>query len=182
MNRRILATSLLLMALAKGVNGQDAFVSLKDLGHGSSSLEGHFFVKAPAEVAWNVLTDYDHISDFVSSMEHSRIECRTDEEVRVRQKASGRFFLFERATSVLLDIHEKPFEKIQFEDISGEDFHRYVGFWKIESTGDELLVRYSLELNPRFSVPGFVKRRVIKQSVTALLEQVKTEVKKRAAK
>src|SRR5262245_21174698 len=39
-------------------------------------VEGHCVVRAPAEVAWQVLTDYDGIGRFVSSMRESRVTSR----------------------------------------------------------------------------------------------------------
>src|ERR1700676_2581210 len=43
-------------------------VSFADLGDSTMRLEGRFMTAASSATAWSVLTDYDHIPAFVSSM------------------------------------------------------------------------------------------------------------------
>jgi len=46
-------------------------------------------VDAPWPVVWEVLTDYDHMAQFVSNLEHSGVEQRTGNVLRVHQKSAG---------------------------------------------------------------------------------------------
>jgi len=181
-SRFLFAATLLMLAFTGGVKGEEAFVSMKESGHGTYGVEGHFFVEASTSIAWAVLTDYDHIADFVSSMEQSRIKSRTGAVLLVEQKAKGEFFLFSRSVYVLLEIQEKPQESIQFEDTSHKDFDRYTGSWKLEATKEGVLVVYNLNVKSNFAVPGFVKRRVVKRSALELLEQVRSEIVKRSGR
>jgi hypothetical protein len=179
--KRLFATSLLVLALVGLARGQDAFVTMHEKG-GAYTVQGHFFVAAPNYIAWNVLTDYDHISNFVSSMEKSCVQQRTEHKLLVEQKASGKFFLFSRSADVLLDIHEEAPSALRFRDISHKDFYHYVGFWKIEEVREGILVLYQLEMKSRVKVPQFIRRRVVRKGVAQLLEQVRSEMIKRNKK
>src|SRR5262249_40922386 len=52
-------------------------------------VEGRFEVKASPALAWSVLTNYDSIESFVSSMRESRVTKRGDGYVLVEQVAVG---------------------------------------------------------------------------------------------
>ena len=69
---------------------------------------GHFDVPVPLSVAWSVLTDYDHIADFVGSMRASAVESRGDGELTVRQEAVAGVFPFRRVARLLLRVREHP--------------------------------------------------------------------------
>jgi hypothetical protein len=177
---KIVIPCLAILAFVMPARANDVLVSLTTLGDGTIVLDGRFPVQAPAAVAWDVLTDYDHIHDFVSSMERSRIRSRTGDHLFVEQKASAHYFLFARSAHVMLSVRESPDESIYFEDVSHQDFNRYLGYWSIDQVQNGVLVFYHLEVKSRFVVPGFIKRRVVKGSVTELLDQVRLEIKKRA--
>ncbi len=179
---RLFLTSLLLIAFAEGARGQEASIAMEEKDHGAYVLDGHFLAEVPVSIVWDVLTDYDHIADFVSSMEKSRVVKRTDGGFFVEQWAKGEFFLFSRSVYVLLNTQEKPYERISFEDTSHKDFGHYTGSWKLEETNEGVLVRYNLNAKNNFTVPGFIKRRVMRRSALELLEQVRSEILKRADK
>src|SRR5262245_55829591 len=59
-------------------------------------VHGDFLAPVSASVAWDVLTDYDHIPKFVSSMRASHVERSEDGGLLVRQDAVGGVLLFHR--------------------------------------------------------------------------------------
>lgn len=147
---------------------------------GIYEIKGEFSVNAPIATTWNVLADYSHISEFVSSIERSKITGLTEKGVLVEQTASASFFLFHKAATVQLEIIEDALNSILFTDISHIDFEDYEGSWKLEQKNDGVNVYYYLRMKSRFMVPGFIKRHVMRKSVAELLEQVKKEIKRRA--
>ena len=78
-------------------------------------------------IAWNVLADYDHVGDFVSSVVSSRAERRPDGRLTVHQVATGQLFLLRRRVEVELEVHEDPGRRIAFQDVLGKDFRAYSG-------------------------------------------------------
>lgn len=181
MKRHVFVIVLLLLCVT-GARGQSTFVNMQEREPGAFTIEGYFFVKSSTAIAWDVLTDYDHINQFVSSMKQSRVIHRNEKELMVEQRAKGNFLFVSRTAEVLLDIHENPPKNIHFEDVSHKHFSYYKGYWKLQPTTAGVLVFYRLEEKSKFSVPRFVKKKVINESVRELLEQVKAEISKRTEK
>ena len=143
-------------------------------------VQGSFHAAVADTLAWNVLADYDHISQFVSSVRSSRVEHRDHDEVLLRQDAVGGFFLFHRRVQVLLKIHEKHGSRISFRDVLGKDFHEYVGEWHITAGSTGTLVNYELKAEPKTPMPRSFCRGMLKRVAQDLLEQVRTEMLRRA--
>lgn len=143
-------------------------------------VEGRCVVRAPVAVAWEVLTDYDGIDGFVSSMRESRVSGRGDRHVLVEQVAIGRLFIFSRRFRATLFVEETPQTRIRFEDVLGRDFQSYHGEWRIEERADSVEISYQLAARPSFSVPDFVARGLFKRTASELLSQVKAEIERRA--
>ena len=83
-------------------------------------------VDAPASIVWEVLTDYDHMAQFVSNLEYSRIEASAGELLRVRQtgKASrGPLTLqFDTVREVELVPHREIRSRLVSGDLKASDF------------------------------------------------------------
>ncbi|MCE9626300.1 MAG: SRPBCC family protein [Candidatus Eisenbacteria bacterium] len=147
----------------------------------SCRVEGDFKAPVPAAVAWRVLTDYDHIAEFVHSMVSSRSERDSSGALHVHQVASGGIFVFRRKVNVTLAITEVPGERIEFRDVLGKDFWHYHGQWRLEPDSAGVHVHYELEAEPRMSVPRSIYRGMLKDAAGDLLNEVRGEMLKRAA-
>jgi len=66
-----------------------------------------------------------------------------------------------------------------FRDVRGGSFRSYAGSWRIEPDGVGLRVTYTLDLRPRSSPPLFAKS-IIASNARGLLEQVRSEIRRRA--
>src|SRR5206468_1817132 len=78
----LLAHASALPAHASALAAQAHSVSVTVEDHeGVYSVRGAFEAPVPAGVAWSVLTDYDHIGAFVTSMRSSSIERREAERL-----------------------------------------------------------------------------------------------------
>lgn len=154
------------------------------LARGASGLaiEGRFTTAASPAIAWSVLTDYDSIARFVTSMRSSHIVGRSNDTLFVDQQAVGRLFLFSHRLHTSLRVEEEPEVHIRFEDLLGRDFRSYRGEWRIERSNPAgTTVTYHLEADPSFPIPDFVARGLFKSAARDLLSQVRTEIERRAA-
>lgn len=156
-----------------------ATVTLSKVADGYQ-VDGSCTVRAPRGVAWGVLTDYDGIDTFVPSMKVSRVTERHDDHILVEQIAAARLFVFGRKVRVVLRVHEQPPDSIRFEDVAKEDFLAYRGAWSIESHGADTRLVYRVTAKPSFSVPDFVLRSALRNSIRSLLTDVGVEVERRA--
>jgi hypothetical protein len=122
---------------------------------GVDGLKGRFYVAADPAVAWGVLTDYERIPRFVSSMKVSRIELREDpQDLLLTQEAEGGILFFTKRVHVLLKVHETPMTTIDFEDVDNRDFSLYRGSWTITPCPQGgVSVVYQLNAHRKFDVP-----------------------------
>jgi len=128
-------------------------------------VEGRFRVAAPPAVVWAVLTDYDAMDRFVSSMKSSHVTSRIDHEVLVQQEAAGSLLFFKRRLRTMLEVHEEPPRLIRFQDVLLKDFERYQGEWRIEDRGREVEVDYHVTARPIAAIPGFIVRGMFERTV-----------------
>jgi hypothetical protein len=143
-------------------------------------VEGRCSTQVTKLAAWNVLTDYDAIDGFVSSMRESRVIERADSHLLVEQTAVGRVFLFSRRMTVVLFVHEDPAGVIAFEDVLRRDFTSYRGEWRIEEHGDRREILYRVTAVPAFRVPDLIARGLFGRTVRDLLSQVEAEMVRRS--
>lgn len=154
-------------------------LSIENAGKRSYQLNGRFTVQASSLVVWEVLTDYDRISGFVSSLRLSEVVERRSSVIFLKQEAQGSFFFFSRRVHVLLALREEPGRKITFTDVSGEDFEYYAGSWEIREVSEGVEVAYRLAAKRAFLAPNFVAKGVMKKNIAGLLREVKEEILRR---
>lgn len=150
-------------------------------GNEGLEVEGRCRVEGSRGTAWSVLTDYDGISRFVSSMRESRVTVHGDGFLLVEQVAVGRLLLFSRSMHVTLRVTEEPHGRIRFEDVLRRDFDSYRGEWRIEGSGHDTEIVYHVTARPTSSIPDFIARGMFKRTVRDLISQVAAEIRRRQA-
>jgi hypothetical protein len=120
---------------------------------GVEELQGQFYSPVDRTVAWNVLTDYGHIPEFVPNMKVSRIERQNGNDVLLAQEMEGGFLFITKRVHLLLKIHETPMKTIAFIDEDHRDFSVYQGYWNIETCAGGVSVLYQLTACKKFDVP-----------------------------
>jgi hypothetical protein len=153
-------------------------VTVEDQGS-VSDVRGRFDVPVLPSVAWGVLTDYDHIADFVSSVRTSAVESRVGSGFTVRQEAVVGAFPFRRVAHLLLRVREQPDQRIEFHDLLERDFRLYQGEWELRPGLSGTAVTYRLQAQPVRSIPRLVDHAVLSRTVLRLLAQVQTEMIRR---
>jgi hypothetical protein len=154
-------------------------MNLEDLGHGTYRLEGRFKLAGSPYDVWKVLTDFEHISTFVTSLRKSAVTQSTTDRILLEQEALGKEFVFTKKIRVLLQVTEMPYRRILFEDTSHTDFTFYEGSWEIQSVQGGLDVIYRLSCKRNFMVPNALAKDALRKSAEELLAQVQAEVLRR---
>lgn len=176
----LVLAALALVGAPRGLRADDMAVEIDNAAAGCM-VRGTFETRVPDSVAWAVLTDYDHISRFVSSMRSSEVVQRHGDSLVVRQQAVGGLWFIHRRMNVVLEIRQVLKLAILFHDVSGQDFKSYAGAWRLVRDGDELHVQYELAAEPRLAVPKGLCRGVLRRTALELLTEVRTEMTRRAA-
>ncbi|HEX4047830.1 MAG TPA: SRPBCC family protein [Elusimicrobiota bacterium] len=167
------------LAAASGAASGQTQAAVKRLSDKTFEVSGRFTVAASTTLVWEVLTDYEHIPAFVSSMRSSRVvETRADGSLLVEQQAIGGMSIFSRTVRVLLEVRRSP-GRLLFTDVGRADFLSYSGEWTVRPTGGGAGVGYHLLLQPRFFAPSFLLSRAMRRGARGLLDQVRAEIVRR---
>jgi len=170
---------LLWFALAIPALCHAADISLQAVRHG-----GSFEVEAAAEfeaemtLAWEVLTDYDRLSEFIPGMHSSRIVSRSKHSVIVDQSGEARLLFFSFPIQVRLEVEEFPYERIVSRAIEG-NFTELLGAYTLEARGRRLLLRYTGSMTPGFSIPPLIGTILVRNTVARRFGAMVDEIKRR---
>ena len=131
----------------------------------------------PRELVWQVLTDYESLPDFIPSLETSqRLEHPEGEKVRLEQVGKQRLFKVNFSARVVLDLTERPPERIDFEMVEG-DFKAFSGYWGLESQENATQLVYSVFVWPKRTIPVSLIERRLKQDLSLNLVAIRQRVR-----
>jgi carbon monoxide dehydrogenase subunit G len=145
-------------------------------------VDAAFDVNVPAPIAWEVLTDYEGIGRFVSSIRQSTIRKREAGRVLLEQHGVGRAWIVSLPMHVVLDVREQDQRVLTFRDVCGKSFTTYEGTWELSMVGSATRVTYRLKADPNGRQPAMLARSAIRGSVRKLLDEVRQEILARAAR
>ena len=169
----------LLSVGALTARGDDVTLDVQD-ARGIYKVQGAFTAPVSTAVAWAVLSDYDHIGDFVKSVRASHVEERGDGRLLLRQEARGGLFPLQKTVHVQLVVREERERRIAFVDQLGQDFREYGGEWSLIPGPGGTAVRYTLQARPRMAMPRAIGRAWIGKAARDLLREVRVEMIRRA--
>ena len=97
------------------------------------------------EQLWQVLTDYEGLSEFIPNLSSSKLIERSGNRVTLAQVGSQQLVLgLKFSAEVQLELTEhRPEGLLQFRMTKG-DFRRFEGSWRLQSVPDQTLVLYEL--------------------------------------
>lgn len=175
----LLYSLLFLGSLAKA-NDLDVTVDGPDR-QGAYVVQGYFKVDASTKIAWDVLTDYNHMSEFLPSITSSTVSGAPDGILLVRQTFVAKFLFFNHSADALFEVVLMPnLDIIDFTDILHRDFIRCKGIWSIVSMNGQSGIIYRVETIPSIDAPHWIMRRVSKNMAVILLEQLREEMERRS--
>jgi carbon monoxide dehydrogenase subunit G len=169
-----------LQRLLKG----EIIVDLKWLADDVIGAHGNIFVKAPPEVVWGMLTDYDNLHHTMpkvtsSALVEDRGACKL-----IDQTGRSGILIFEKSVSFRLKVDEVFPKKLHFEQVKG-DFKVYEGSWTLEPAegrdGEQgTLVTYDAKMKPNFFAPPILVSFVQSQDLPAILKSIRAYCEPRA--
>jgi ribosome-associated toxin RatA of RatAB toxin-antitoxin module len=113
-------------------------------------------VAAPREQVWAVLTDYEHMRQFVPGIYRARRLRLGSEGPLVEVVGVGRVLWVNRYALTVLQTRESAPESLGFRAVAG-DFRSMRGLWRLESSGaGRTRVHCQLEATPRWWMPDFL--------------------------
>lgn len=146
------------------------------------TVDATFDVNVPASIAWDVLTDYEGIGRFVSSIRQSTIKRREPGGVLLEQHGVGTAWIFSVPMHVVLEVREHDARTLAFHDVCGKSFSVYEGAWELTPIDGGTRVTYRLKADPTGRQPALLAKSALKGSVKTLLNEVRQEILARAAR
>jgi hypothetical protein len=141
-----------------------------------------FDVNVATTTAWEVLTDYEGIGRFVSSIRRSAIKEREPGRVLLEQHGVGRAWIISVPMHVVLDVREYDQRALTFRDVCGKSFSTYEGAWELSTVAGGTRVIYRLKADPSGRRPAMLAKSAIRGSVKQLLDEVRAEMLTRGAR
>lgn len=116
------------------------------------------------EQIWQILTDYDHLADFIPSLTQSRRIVHPHDGIRLEQIGAQSFLKLKFCARVVLDMIERFPHQIDFQMVEG-DFREFNGSWQLQAvrSPDHPVtdLRYTVFVVPHRAMPvGLIERRL----------------------
>ena len=130
-------------------------------------------VAATPAVVWRILTDYDHLADYLPNLDSTRVVSRNGDTVIVEQLGTARFLFFSRAIRLVVQVRERAPDRIDISLIDG-DMKVYRASWELiplaGATGTRLV--YTATIVPKFDVPGIVGTDAVRKDIGRMMAAV----------
>ena len=167
----------LALAAAPGTQGAaPADVSIRTAREGDFvTVSASAVMRVDQRIAWAVLSDYDHLANFIPDVKSSRVVSRDGNKVRVEQIGEVGFIFYKQAVTVILEVHEEPLRRITARGVEG-NVKGLESHYELHALGPEVRLDYVGRFDPDFSIPPLigmpVLRRVIERRFRAMVEEI----------
>lgn len=162
MNRRIFCLAIGLAALPKSLMGAGSQPNLTedevDTIYDNGIYRGHFtfLVPVPPRLAWEVLTDFDRMADFLPNVEHSRYVARDGNIAQVAQRGKLDFgpFTIRYESERRIEMH--PAEGIILARATSGTTKHMQSEMRLTAQGQGTELNYRVEMIPDRWIPTSV--------------------------
>jgi ribosome-associated toxin RatA of RatAB toxin-antitoxin module len=133
-------------------------------------------VAADNATAWDVLTGYDRLPQFIPNMSASRAVGRDGSDVLVLQSGYASLGPFKRAFSLTLAVHEVWHQLVTAHAVAG-DFRRFESSYRLTSDGTgHTEIEYSAVIEPVAGIPPLVGLPVMRSAIRDQFEAMLAEI------
>lgn len=131
---------------------------------------------APADV-WKVLTDYDHLADFVPDLKSARVLSRDGDKVVVEQLGVARFLFFSHAIRLVVQVQERASDRIDISLVDG-NMKIYRCTWELSPVAGGTRVSYTATIAPDFYVPALIGERLVRDDIARMMAAVLARIER----
>lgn len=136
-------------------------------------------VAAPRAVAWDVLTDYDHMAKFVTNLTASTIRLRFGDRLQVYQKGKVERGPLSFAFESVRDIELSPMTEIRSRMISGDTMPAAFTT-RIDGADGRLRIVHEGSYTPTIWVPPLLGTSLIEMETRKQYGEIRDEILRRA--
>ncbi|MCM1982077.1 SRPBCC family protein [Lyngbya confervoides] len=138
--------------------GSDAVeVHVERIEHRQRQIKARIQLPYRAEQVWEVLTDYEALSEFIPNLERSARLEHPEGGVRIEQVGAQSALMLKFSARVVLDMEEKYPEQLKFDMVEG-DFKGFTGNWQLcprttENAQEVTELTYTVKVWPKRTMP-----------------------------
>ena len=137
-------------------------------------------VPATPQEAWDVLIDFDHMTQFLSSLQASKILEKNDNKLKVSQKGQSSHGGFSFSFESVREVELTPYEMIRSHLISGT-MKKHEGLTQLFPAGSGTKIVYHGESIANVWVPPLVGTSLVESDVRKQFQEMEAEILKRKA-
>ena len=137
-------------------------------------------VNASVAVTWEVLTDYDHMSEFLSDVQSSSVQARDGHTLQVYQKGKASRGPLSISFENLREVVLVPFQEIRSRLISG-DLKASAFTTRVVDGGTVIHIINSGRYTPKMWVPPLIGPALIEAETRKHFGELRTEILRRNA-
>ena len=143
-------------------------------------IEAEAIIPASIREVWEVLTDFENLPRYVSSVSSSKVLARNGNMVRLSQTGKVRFGPFSFEFESIRELTLTPFEKFESRMVEG-NMKRFRSTTRLESGAGVTRIRYQSEGVPDTFLPLSLLRSSIESGAREHYQEISGEVLRRKA-
>jgi hypothetical protein len=160
-------------------NSQDKDIEVDvNVNDGTVFIDTKFRVTATQQEVWAVLTDFDHMSGFMSNLELCKVLGRSGDILLVEQKGKAVHGFLTFAFDIVREVQLTPIEKIQSHVLSG-NLKKFDGVTQLSADATGTLIVSHGETIPDMWIPPIIGPSMIESEVHEQLEEFRKEIMRR---
>ncbi|MGJ9416336.1 SRPBCC family protein [Massilia sp. CMS3.1] len=130
-------------------------------------------VASTPDVVWRILTDYNHLADYLPNLKSARVVSRNGDRVIVEQQGAAHFLFFSQTIRLVVQVHERAPDRIDISLIDG-DMKVYRASWELSPLAGAAGTRvvYHATIEPKFDVPGVIGTSVVRKDIAKMMAAV----------
>ena len=136
-------------------------------------------VRAPVLAVWDVLTDYDNMSRFISNLPYSGIEGRVDNVLKVRQFGKASRGPLTITFDNVREVELRPFTEVRSRLISG-DLKASAFTTRLVDVDGLVHIVNSGRYTPKIWVPPVIGPALIEEETRKQFGEIRTEILRRS--
>ena len=124
------------------------------------------------EQVWQVITDYEHLADYIPNLTKSTLLPSPEGRIRLEQVGAQCFLKFKFCARVVLEMTESFPNQLGF-TMSEGDFKQFEGTWRLSPTSQGTQLSYEVLVQPPRAMPVALIEHHLCRSITINLLAIK---------
>ena len=137
-----------------------------------------FFVPAPRQRVWDVVTDYERAPEYMRDVQSVRIVARSGDTLRVAQRDQVKFGPFSIPIDIVRDVKHVEPTRTESHLVSGS-FRKYDSEIRLAAEPGGTRVSYRSQTIPDSALAGFAGESTIRKHTEERFRQLRAEILRR---